>query len=52
MAKYPKEEKERLIDDFKKEDIELLKNWIDKTTELTTNQVLKDFYKYATYFIK
>ncbi len=23
MAKYPKEEKERLIDDFKKEDIEL-----------------------------
>lgn len=26
---------------FKKEDIELLKKWIDKTTELTTNQVLK-----------
>ncbi|PHI03616.1 resolvase, partial [Fusobacterium polymorphum] len=26
---------------FRKEDIELLKNWIDKTTELTTNQVLK-----------
>lgn len=26
---------------FRKEDIELLKKWIDKTTELTTNQVLK-----------
>ena len=26
---------------FRKEDIELLKKWIDKTTELTTNQILK-----------
>lgn len=26
---------------FRKEDIELLKKWIDRTTELTTNQVLK-----------